>query len=49
MYINNEALNNNVANYTGIPASTPMVTWDINSGLPTGDLSQKFANLDAIS
>ncbi|MBA3752035.1 right-handed parallel beta-helix repeat-containing protein [Candidatus Dependentiae bacterium] len=49
MFVNNEALNNNTVNYAGTPLFTPRITWDINTGLPTGDLNQKFANLDARS
>ncbi len=49
MYTDNEALNNNVVNYAGIPPFTPVVTWNINTGLPTGNLNQKFANLDTRS
>ena len=49
MYINNTAFNNKVDNYSGIPTFTPLIKWLIPTGKPTGDLNQKYANLDSRS
>ncbi|MBA3751300.1 right-handed parallel beta-helix repeat-containing protein [Candidatus Dependentiae bacterium] len=48
MYIGNKAFNN-LVNYAGIPSSSPLVTWVIPTQKPLGDITQKFANLDAQS
>ncbi len=45
-FVKNTAFANNAVNYVGIPVTTPLVDWIISESKPTGDLNQKFANLN---
>ncbi len=46
-FVKNTAFPNNTVNYVGIPVTTPLVDWVVSTSKPTGDLNQKFANLNA--